>query len=58
VDTWWSFSPDLLVQYLGVLGYDEAAVTFQEQTHVYPRGAIQMPMFTIVASRKDQEPNR
>jgi SAM-dependent methyltransferase len=50
-DTWWSFSPDMLVQYLGVLGFSECVVTDHEQMHVYPGGHSQMPMFTIVASR-------
>jgi hypothetical protein len=49
-DTWWSFSPDMLVEYLGVLGFSQTAVTFHEQTVLYPGGEVQTSMFTIVAS--------
>jgi hypothetical protein len=50
-DSWWDFSPDVLVQYLGVLGFGQPEVTYHEQTHVYPGGEAQMPMFTVLASR-------
>jgi len=50
-DTWWTFSPDIFVGYLGVLGFSQPAVTYHEQTHVYPGGKAEIPMFTVVASR-------
>jgi hypothetical protein len=50
-DTWWEFSPDLIVQYLEVIGFESPRVTFHHQTHVHPGGRANIPMFTVVAER-------
>jgi O-methyltransferase len=46
-DTWWHFSTDVLVQFLGVLGFPAPEVTTHKQQH---RGR-QYTLFTIVATR-------
>jgi hypothetical protein len=46
--TWWRFSPEVIVRYLGVLGFGNAVVTRHNQ--LVSNGAI-MPMFTVVARR-------
>jgi SAM-dependent methyltransferase len=46
-DTWWHFSTDVLVQFLGVLGFPPPEVT----THVQQHRAGRHTLFTIVATR-------
>jgi hypothetical protein len=47
VETWWALSPDLVVRFLGVLGFGDAAVSFHSQ-----RCATGMtPLFTVVGRR-------
>jgi O-methyltransferase len=50
--TWWRFSPDLFTQFLDVMGFTTDAVTFHEQTHLVGGQGYAMPMFTVVASRR------
>jgi O-methyltransferase len=50
--TWWHISPQLLVRFLGVLGFEQSTTTHHEQRHVGPDGrAFPMRLFTIVATR-------
>ena len=51
-DTWWALGPDLLVQFLGVIGFEDAVVTYHSQTYLDPQGPVQIPMVTVVANRK------
>ena len=51
-DTWWRFSPDFIVEYVKVLGFKNPKLTFHEQTHVFPGGKVEMPMFTVVAKKR------
>jgi SAM-dependent methyltransferase len=46
-DTWWHFSTDVLVQFLGVLGFPSPTVT----THVQQHRGNRYTLFTIVATR-------
>ena len=50
-DTWWYFSPELFVAFLGVLGLTETKVTFHHQRFVGGEGAMDLPLFTVVARR-------
>ena len=50
-DTWWRFSPELITQFLGVLGHEDATVSFHEQRHMHDGRVYPMPLFTVVASR-------
>lgn len=50
--TWWRLSPDLLVEFLGVIGFEDSVVSYHEQAFVRPEGAIQIPMVPIVADKK------
>ncbi|MFN8133541.1 MAG: class I SAM-dependent methyltransferase [Solirubrobacteraceae bacterium] len=50
-DTWWRFSPALITNFMGVLGFGDPAVTRHEQRFA-PEGAdLRMPMFTATATR-------
>jgi O-methyltransferase len=51
-DTWWRFSPDLFVQFLEVIGFGPATLTFHEQTHISDGVEYPMPMMTITAARR------
>lgn len=46
-DTWWWFTPELIVQFLSVVGFGNATVTFHEQRH---RSGM-IPLYTVVATR-------
>ena len=46
-DTWWDLSSSLLTQFLAVLGFLDATISFHEQEHLHEM----VPLFTIVASR-------
>jgi O-methyltransferase len=52
-DTWWSFSPELIVNFCAVLGFTDANVTFHEQRHFWPDGDMTVPFFTVVARRPE-----
>lgn len=47
LDIWWQLSPELVVRWLAILGFEDASVTTHEQTC---RGA-QIPLYTVVAHR-------
>jgi SAM-dependent methyltransferase len=53
-DIWWTLSPDLLVQFLGVLGFPNVEVTFHQQPY-RPDPAVPEPvpidLFTVVGRR-------
>jgi SAM-dependent methyltransferase len=53
--TWWRLSPDLLVEFLGVIGFEESVATYHDQTYLDPEGAVQVPMVTIVAHRTREQ---
>jgi O-methyltransferase len=46
-DTWWQFSPDFFVQFLGVLGFTDTKVT----THVQQCQGRPTTLFTVVAAK-------
>lgn len=46
-DGWWSLSPELIVSFLGVLGFEETSVTYHSQ--LYRKRS--RPMFTVVGHR-------
>jgi len=46
-DAWWSLSHAFIVQFLGVLGFTEATVTF----HTQPNRGVDNQFFTVVAER-------
>jgi hypothetical protein len=46
-DGWWSLSPELIVEFLGVLGFEDTTVTFHSQRY---KGHAR-PMFTVVGQR-------
>jgi len=46
-DTWWDLSSSLLTQFLAVLGFSDATVSFHEQEKLH----AMVPLFTVVASR-------
>lgn len=49
LDTWWHFSPELIVQFLRVLGFHRCDVYFHDQRFMVTNESVQM--FTVVASR-------
>jgi len=54
-DAWWSLSPEIIVNFLGVLGFEETRVTYHLQK-LYSR---EHRLFTVVGNRtKDIEPIR
>lgn len=46
-DTWWEFTPEFFVQFLGVLGFQDIKVSFHEQLY---RGQLKA-LFTVVGRR-------
>lgn len=48
-DTWWEFSTDFLVQFLGVLGFSTKLTT-----HSQPHKGRPYPLFTIVATKEER----
>ena len=46
-ETWWNLPPALVVEFLGVLGFEKAVVTYHTQLLKGRR----MPMYTVVATR-------
>jgi O-methyltransferase len=49
--TWWEFSPGFFVQFLEVLGFETPTVTRHDQVHVHAEGRMNIPMFTVTATR-------
>lgn len=52
--TWWSFSPDLLVQFAALVGFPNAEVTFHQQMRrpePESTDAVPIDLFSIVARR-------
>jgi hypothetical protein len=47
LETWWRLSPEIVVRYLAVLGFDGAKVTQHRQRI----GNERVPLFTVVARR-------
>ncbi len=47
LDTWWNFTPELLIQFLKIMGFSKSQVSTHPQ--IYER--TEMPFFTIVAER-------
>lgn len=47
LETWWRFSPAIIVRYLAVLGFGGAVITQHRQRI----GAERVPLFTVVARR-------
>jgi O-methyltransferase len=50
-DTWWDFSPDFLLRFLEVLGFDRTAVTYHEQRLLAAGVEHSIPFFTLIATR-------
>ena len=50
-DTWWDFSPDVLVRFLEILGFENSTMSEHEQRLVTTGGEHMLPMFTLVAER-------
>lgn len=46
-ETWWNLPPKLVVEFLGVLGFEDATVTYHSQRLKGRR----MPLYTVVAKR-------
>ncbi len=46
-ETWWSLPPAVIVEFLGVLGFEKTVVTYHRQRLLDRR----MPMYTIVGTR-------
>ena len=46
-ETWWNLPPKLVVEFLGVLGFEKTVLTY----HTQPLKGRRMPMYTIVATR-------
>ena len=55
MDTWWQFSPEFFVDYLGVLGFGDARVTRHVQSLPFTNHATplnrRLDMFTVTAHR-------
>ncbi|SDT93744.1 O-methyltransferase [Pseudomonas pohangensis] len=49
VDTWWAFTPNFIVNALGLLGFGEAEISVHHQLRTID--GLQVPMFTVVAHR-------
>jgi hypothetical protein len=54
-DTWWDFSPDLLTQFLRVLGFDRIVLSRHEQPFLSDGIKHPIPFFTLVASRSQAQ---
>ena len=46
-ETWWNLPPALVVEFLGVLGFEKAVVTY----HTQRLKGRRMPMYTVVGTR-------
>lgn len=47
VDTWWRLEPEIVVAFLGVLGFEKTSLTYHSQVFQ----GRKLPLFTIVAKR-------
>lgn len=52
VDAWWSFTPEVIQQFLGVLGFEESVVSFHQQ----PFQGRPRRFFTVVGRRTQSLP--
>ena len=52
-DTWWDLRPELIVQMLGVLGFEDTTVTFHTQQY---RGSDNQ-LYTVVGRRTKGAPD-
>nr|WP_293840555.1 hypothetical protein [uncultured Arsenicibacter sp.] len=52
LETWWHISPELLIQYLEVLGFGDIKMTYHEQT--YRSNNKKQLMYTLVATRTEK----
>ena len=50
-ETWWRLTPDLVKRFIGVLGFEQSAVSYHRQ--LYRRGTVlvSLPQFTVVGYR-------
>ncbi len=51
IDTWWEFSPEFFVQYLGVLGYANTTVTYHSHRFKHDDFEDRLALFTVVGTR-------
>jgi SAM-dependent methyltransferase len=57
-DAWWYLSPEIIVNFLGVLGFEETQVTYHFQKETY-RGGEKRRLYTVVGRRtKDFKPRK
>lgn len=55
---WWHLAPDVIVNCLGALGFEETWVTYDSQTAT-DRGSAQQRLYTVVGKRtRDIEPTK
>jgi len=50
-DTWWRFSPEVLIAFIGVLGFTDVRVTRHSQKH----NGKPRPCYTIVGRREHRQ---
>jgi SAM-dependent methyltransferase len=48
--SWWALSPELVIEFLGVLGFEKTEVTVHFQKYVDPKAKL-MRLFTVVGTR-------
>jgi SAM-dependent methyltransferase len=48
-DTWWRLSPELVVRFVEVLGFQDVTVTKHQQRYVHSGSEVDMALFTVVA---------
>lgn len=58
MNSWWQFSPAVIRQMLGVLGFEDATTTTHSHTFHYQSGAHTIRLFTVVARRTRPMPQR
>lgn len=46
-DTWWRLDPDIIVNFLGVLGFERTRVTYHTQIFQ----GRKLPLFTVIGER-------
>lgn len=49
-NAWWWLSPEIIVNFLGVFGFEEAQVTYHFQKATY-RGGVEQQLYTVVGRR-------
>jgi hypothetical protein len=49
-ETWWELSPELIVEFLNILGFEDTAITFHSQW--YETDKREVPLYTIVGRRR------